>query len=151
MQFFRGLEQEDATPVGFGTHVMLVSAAEPGNVISRRLAGLGGVVDQRAELFCALDELIEGPRDFGLVVIDCDTLGGLAQGRRAVGLLGEIVRAVPVILVSSECSHQRFPEDRLGATELRAPLSAISMRVGFEHALRDRFAVNGLQGFARVA
>lgn len=151
MQLFRGLEQEDAAPVGFGTHVMLVSAAEPGNPVAHRLAGLGGLVEQRTELFSALDELIEGQRDFGLVVVDCDTLGGLAQGRRAVGLLGDIVRTIPVILVSRECSQQRFPEDRLGATELRAPLSAISMRVGFEHALRDQFAIQGMQGFARVA
>lgn len=144
MQLVRGLEQEEAAPVGYGIHVMLVSASA-GSAVARRLAGLGGQVERRDELFGALDAVMEAPRDYGLIVIDCDGLGGLAQGRRAVGLLGDIVRHVPVILVSGECVAQSFPEDRLRATELRVPLSAISMRVGFEHALRDRIATRNFQ------
>ena len=46
---------------------------------------------------------------------------------------------VPVILVSRDCGEQRFPEDRKSPTLLRAPLSSVALRVGFEHALRDRF------------
>jgi hypothetical protein len=33
---------------------------------------------------------------------------------------------------------QVFPEDRSAPILLRAPLSAVSLRVGFEHALRER-------------
>jgi hypothetical protein len=53
-------------------------------------------------------------------------------------MLGEVARRLPVILVSRECQQQQFPEDRGDAVVLRAPLSAVSLRVGFEHALRDR-------------
>ncbi|MBL4926585.1 hypothetical protein [Fuscibacter oryzae] len=141
MQILRGLEQESSSPVGFGLHVLLVAAQSADHTIAHRLAGLGGIIERQDELYSALDAIIESPRDYGLVVIDCDSFGGLERGQRAVGLLGEAVGKVPVILVSRECAHQQFPQDRAMATVLRAPLSAVAMRVGFEHALRDRMAL----------
>lgn len=141
MQILRGLEQESSSPVGFGLHVLLVAAQGDDQVIAHRLAGLGGLVERQDELYSALDAIIESPRDFGLVVIDCDNFGGLERGQRAVGLLGEAAGKVPVILVSRECTHQQFPQDRTMPTVLRAPLSSVALRVGFEHALRDRMAL----------
>lgn len=141
MQILRGLEQESSSPVGFGLHVLFVAVSGAQEEIAHRLAGLGGVVERQEELYSALDAIIESPRDYGLVVIDCDSFGGLERGQRAVGLLGEAAGKVPVILVSRECSHQQFPQDRAMATVLRAPLSAVALRVGFEHALRDRMAL----------
>ncbi len=43
-----------------------------------------------------------------------------------------------MILISRDCAAQVFPDDPLDAVQLRAPLSAVSLRVGFEHALRER-------------
>lgn len=145
MQFVRAIEQEEASPVGYGLHVLLVTGQGADGVVARRLAGLGGVVEQQDELYCALDAIIEAPRDYGLVVIDCDSFGGLERGQRAFGLLGEAAGKVPVILISQECRSQAFPEDRQSPTILRAPLSAVAMRVGFEHALRDRMSLRPLE------
>jgi hypothetical protein len=39
------------------------------------------------ELYFALDRVLDGPQDFALIVIDCDSIGGLVQGRRAYMLL----------------------------------------------------------------
>lgn len=150
MQIVRSLEQDGAALVGFGLHVLVVSTQDENNLISRRLAGLGGVVEQRDELYGALDAIIESPRDFGLVVIDCDSFGGLERGQRAVGLLGDAAGKVPVILISRDCTRQVFPEDRLRPTQLRAPLSAVALRVGFEHALRDRIALREFEPFSLV-
>ncbi len=141
MQILRGLEQDSSSPVGFGLHILFVAAQGEDHGIAHRLAGLGGVIERQEELYSALDAIIESPRDFGLVVIDCDSFGGLERGQRAVGLLGEAAGKVPVILVSRDCTHQQFPQDRAMATVLRAPLSSVALRVGFEHALRDRMAL----------
>jgi hypothetical protein len=93
-------------------------------------------------MFTALSEVLDDPMGYGLFVIDCDStnVDGLEGGKRAVKIMAEVVGRVPVILVSKECKEQIFPEDRQKPTQLRAPLSAVSLRVGFEHALRDRLA-----------
>ena len=99
---------------------------------------MGCQIEVCDELYFAIDRVLDGPQDFELIVIDCDSIGGLAQGRRAHMLLKATGRCLPVILVSSECAEQTFPFNRYDATELRAPLSAVSLRVGFEHALQER-------------
>lgn len=140
MQVIRSLEAQHHTLVGFGVRLVLVSPETPDNILPHRLAGLGGVVEQRTELYEALEALIEDPFDYGLCVIDCDAIGGLEAGRRAVQMLSVTTRRVPVILISSECKGQEFPVDTHAPVVLRGPASAVSMRVGFEHALRDRLA-----------
>ena len=65
-------------------------------------------------------------------------LVGLRRRNRRCGLLGETAHRVSVILVSAECRDQRFPQERSAPVVLRAPLSAVSLKVGFEHALRER-------------
>lgn len=138
MHLVRSFEQSHAAQVGFGIRALLVTAMVPDNPIRHRLAGLGSLVEMTDDLFVGLEAVIEDPAGYGLLVIDCDAIGGLDAGRRGFAMLGEVSRRVPVILVSVECQTQQFPEDRSVPVQLRAPLSMVSMRVGFEHALRER-------------
>jgi hypothetical protein len=82
--------------------------------------------------------MIDDPMGYGLFVMDCDALGGVEAGMRAAATLAAVQSRVPVILISREFSAQVFPQDRDAPVCLRAPMSAVSLRVGFEHALRDR-------------
>ena len=141
MQQIRSFEQEDAALVGWGIRVMLVTPEGTDGLVARRLAGLGGQVECQGELFTALSQLIDDPYGYGLCVVDCDAFDGLAAVRQACAKLGEEAARVPVILVSRDCPSQIFPADRHAPIVLRAPLSAVSLRVGFEHALRDRLAL----------
>ncbi len=140
MQVIRSLEQDNAAAVGKAVRVLLLTSEAESGQIGRRLAGLGGKVDVVEELFSALSDLIDDPAGYGLFVVDCDslTVGGLDAAMRSMQMLGEVAQRVPVILISTECREQRFPSDRSAPTVLRAPLSAVSLKVGFEHALRDR-------------
>ena len=140
MQLIRSFEQDDSAPVGLGTRVMLVSLEGQHGVLTRRLAGLGGLIECQVDLFTGLSQLMDDPYGYGLFVVDCDAFGGLDAVRRACMALGDAAR-VPVILVSRECPIQIFPADRHAPVVLRAPVSAVALRVGFEHALRDRLAL----------
>lgn len=137
MQVFGPLDQENAALVGWGVRVLLLTDA-PTGMVAARLAGLGGVVETEGELFASLAAVIDDPLGYGLYVMDCDAFGGIETGKRAaVQLVGAGMR-VPVILISKECRAQSFPEDSTAPILLRAPLSAVALRVGFEHALRHR-------------
>ena len=142
MYIVPSLSDSGASLVGFGIRTLLLAGQEQAAPLARRLAGLGSQVEAIDEMFTALSEVIEDPVSHGLLVVDCDStnVGGIAGGRRLVQMMGDLVTRVPVILISSECRQQHFPEDRMAATELRAPLSSVSLRVGFEHALRERLA-----------
>ncbi|KAF0174107.1 MAG: hypothetical protein FD162_1342 [Rhodobacteraceae bacterium] len=141
MQVVRKLDQEHFAPVGFGVRVMLVSQGAAEQRLRHSLAGLGGKVEDQQELFVGLEAVIDDPAGYGLCVIDCDAIGGLAMGRKAHALLADVALRVAVILISSECSVQEFPEQRGMPVVLRGTASAVSLRVGFEHALRERLAV----------
>ena len=140
MQIIRSNGPENAALAGWSVRVLLMSSEGETGVISRRLASLGGQVEIEAELFSALAALIDDPAGYGLFVMDCDgeNVGGLAAGRRAVQMLGDVALRVPVMLVSRECGEQGFPNDRSAPIVLRAPLTSVSLRVGLEHALPDR-------------
>lgn len=142
MQILRTFERSEAALVGRGVRVLLLSSKGEDGMIARRLASLGGKVDVVDELFAALSEVIDDPAGYAMFVVDCDSdgVGGLEAAQRAVQMLGEAVRRVPVILVAQDCREQRFPVERSQPTVLRSPLSAVSMKVGFEHALRDRLS-----------
>ena len=140
MHLVRSFEQSDVAQVGFGIRALLVTGLDQDNLIKRRLAGLGSLVEMTDDLYMGLESVLNDPAGYGLLVIDCDAVGGLDAGRRGFALLGETSRRMPVILVSSECSGQQFPQERSAPVVLRAPVSMVSMRVGFEHALRDRLA-----------
>lgn len=126
--------------VGKAVRVLVLTAEGETGTMGRRLAGLGARVDVVDELFSALSDLIDDPAGYGLFVVDCDSanVGGLEAAQRAIKMLGDVAQRVPVILVSSKCRDQRFPQDRAAPVVLRAPLSAVSLKVGFEHALRER-------------
>ena len=141
MQLVRSFEQSHAAQVGFGIRVLLVTSEAVENSVRHRLASLGSLVELTADLFMGLEAAIDDLAGYGLFVIDCDSIGGIEAGRRAFGMLGETAHRLPVILISKECQQQHFPEDRRTPVLLRAPLSAVSMRVGFEHALRERLAL----------
>lgn len=141
MQLVRSFEQSHAAQVGFGIRVLLVTSESLQNPVRHKLAGLGSLVELTDDLFLGLESAIEDPAGYGLFVIDCDVIGGLDAGRRAFAMLAEVARRLPVILISRECQQQQFPEDRSTPVVLRAPLSSVSMRVGFEHALRDRLSL----------
>jgi hypothetical protein len=138
MQVIRNLEQEAAALVGWGVRVMLLAPDSTADRMQARIAGLGGVVERQGELFSALDSLIDDPAGYGLFVVDVDGYGGVKAMSRAMAMLGEVRLRVPAIFVSRDCAEQIFPDDRHEPVCLRAPLSAVALRVGLEHALRDR-------------
>ena len=139
MQVFRSFDPQNAAVAGWGIRVLLLGENAMEGRAVRHLASLGSSVETTDELYTALSAVIDDPVGYGLFVIDCDGIGGLEAGRKAVQVLNGADSKVPVILVSKECGEQIFPQDRRAPTMLRAPLSSVAMRVGFEHALRDRF------------
>ena len=139
MQVFRSFDHQNAAVAGWGIRVLLLGENPMEGRALRHLASLGSLVEMTDELYTALSAVLDDPVGYGLLVIDCDSIGGLEAGRKAVQVLNGSDCKVPVILVSAECGEQIFPQDRRAPTMLRAPLSSVAMRVGFEHALRDRF------------
>jgi hypothetical protein len=123
---------------GGGIRVLLLSGQAQS--IARRIEALGAMVESRDELYAALSDILDDPLDVGLFVVDCDTIGAESAEtvRRALHVISQTGRRIPMILISREFARQSFPEDRFLPVELRAPLSAVSLKVGFEHALRDR-------------
>ncbi len=140
MQVFRQNNADGASIVGWGVRVLLLSPAEDvtQTVAGMRIAGLGGSVELENEAFAALDTLILEETGYGLLMIECDSFGGLEGGRNLVSMLHKGGVSIPVILVTSDCAEQVFPYDFNGPIVLRAPVSAVGLRVGFEHAMRDR-------------
>lgn len=137
MQISHDFHEAMAQPVAWGVRVLVLTASDQDRMVDR-VAALGGPVEVETEFYAALSAIIDDPSGYGLFVVNCDGLGGAEAGQRAVALLAAVGARVPVILVSAEHSRQVFPETRSQAVELRAPLSPVSLRVGFEHALRDR-------------
>lgn len=140
MQLFRQIDSETAALVGWAVRVLLL-AADAGAGAARladRLAGFGGIVEPETDLFAAAEALQGETAGFGLLVMDCDGYGGLQAGRRMLTLIGRAAERVPVILIAAEVGTQAFPERDGAPVLLRAPPSAVSLRVGFEHALRHR-------------
>lgn len=140
MQVFRQMDPEAAALVGWGVRVMLL-APDYGDRLGKvatRIAGLGGIVDTDSDIFAALDTAMSDPTGYGLFVVECDAFGGIAAAQNIVAMLRRGGVQIPVILVSSDCAEQTFPIDGHDPILLRAPLSAVALRVGFEHALRHR-------------
>ena len=140
MQQIRSFDQENAAQVGWGIRVMLITRDGTDGPVTRRIAGLGGQIDHCDELYTGLSLLGDNPYSYGLIAVDCDAFGGLDAVRKVFAKLEEDAARVPVILISRDCPVQIFPVDRGGPVVLRAPVSAVSLRVGFEHALRYRLA-----------
>jgi len=140
MQIVRQFDHDEAALVGWGVRVLLLApdhGLHEGRVAAR-IAGLGGVVEQETDFYSALDALDSDHTGFGLFVMEADAFGGLEEARRMLAQLRRTDPAIPVIVIASDCTIQNFPTDDRAAIELRAPLSAVSLRVGFEHAMRHR-------------
>lgn len=140
MQQFRTLDQEDAALVGWGVRVLLLApnGGEGGARIAERLQGFGGLIETEYDKFAALEALQSDSTGFGLFVMECDPYGGLEAGRRVISMIGRAAERTRVILISREVAVQTFPEEPSQPILLRSPLSAVALRVGFEHALRER-------------
>ncbi|MGO4909382.1 hypothetical protein ACEN2J_13750 [Pseudorhodobacter sp. W20_MBD10_FR17] len=144
MQVFRQDEADVAAVVSWGVRVLLLAAedsVEGGavhNQIATRIAGLGGMIETEKDAFAALETLTMDGTGFGLFVINSDHVGGLEASRKLVCLMHKGGVDMPVILVSTECATSEFPNDSHAPVVLRAPLSVVAMRVGFEHAMRNR-------------
>ena len=137
MKHLRAVKSEKATLVGWGVRVlMLADGVDRG--AEERLVGLGGKVDTETELYTALAAMMDDPLGYGLFVMDTDAFGGIEAGLRAFQMLRAADVRIPVILVGKDCGRQVFPEERSAPILLQAPVSMVSMRVGFEHALHDR-------------
>ena len=137
MKHLRAVKNERATLVGWGVRILLLRNGSDGGA-EQRLVGLGGKVDTETELYTALAAVIDDPLGYGLFVMETDAFGGLDAGLRAVRMLRAADVRIPVILVAGDCDRQIFPEERSVPILLQAPLSMVSLRVGFEHALHDR-------------
>lgn len=137
MQMFRMDEARQASPVGWGVQALLL--ADPADDrLATGVARFGVRLTHEGELYAALSAIADDPAEWGLLVVDCDRFGGLAAVQRALALLGEDAQRVPTILISADCAAQEFPEDRHSPIRLRGPVSSLALRVGIEHALRDR-------------
>lgn len=139
MEFARVFEQ-NASLVGLGLRVMFASGerSEHSPRIRERLAGVGLVLEEAEDIYSAIAAVLDDPAGYGLFVIDADSLGGVDAVDRALSCQGGDRGRVPMIVISADCREQRFPDDRSEPVRLRAPLSAVSLRVGLEHSLRDR-------------
>jgi hypothetical protein len=137
MQVFRPIDYTAATLVGRGLKVMLATS-QPENGTADKLARLGSSVEVMEESYAALAAVLDDPQGYGLFVMDADSLGGIVEAMRIVTLLHASQPRMPVILISASCGPQIFPEEVSEPIMLRAPVSNVSLRVGFEHALRDR-------------
>ena len=137
MRAFRLQEQDAAGLVGLGARVLLLAPEQDGTLV-RQIAGFGGRVDHEVEMYAALSALIDDPAGWDLFMMACDDFGGLDAGQRAHRMLGDVAERLPVILLSADCARQVFPEERAVPVTLRSPSSAVSLRVGMEHALRGR-------------
>lgn len=134
MQVFRPVDYAPATLIGQGLRVLLAS----GNAgLADRLARLGGTVEVEAEVYAALAALHDDPQGWGLLVIDAEGMT-LEDAQRLAALAHSVRAMLPVIILSAGVAGQVFPEDPAEPVLLRAPVSAVSLRVGFEHALRGR-------------
>ena len=137
MKHLRAVKSEKATMVGWGVRVMLLGGGND-SAAEERLVGLGSKVDRETELYTALAAMMDDPLGYGLFVMDTDAFGGMAAGMRAMAMLRAADVRIPVILAGQDCGAQVFPEERSAPILLKAPLSMVSLRVGFEHALHDR-------------
>lgn len=137
MQVTHDFDANAAIPVGWGVRVLLLTADRNSPLVAR-IAGLGGMVEVETELYAAMSAMIDDPMGYGLFVMECDGLGGTEAGRRAMATLAAAQSRTPAILISAGHEAQQFPHDRDAAVCLRAPTSGVSLRVGFEHALRER-------------
>lgn len=137
MQFNHDFDQDTSLAVAWGVRTLVLARSSDDPLLTR-VASIGGPVEAETELYAGLSTLLDDPMGHGLFIMDCDAHGGAEAGQRALRTIAAANLRVPVILISKDHVRQVFPQSRTEAVELRAPVSRISLRVAFEHALRDR-------------
>ena len=141
MQVFRPIDYLPATLVGRGFRVML-AGADANSAVAGKLARVGGEVEAEPEGFMALGAVMDDPQGYGLFVINSDGVGGEEAALRLCSLLKGAYPRLPVIIVGVDNGEQTFPEEVIEPVRLRVPLSSVALRVGFEHAMRERMLWN---------
>lgn len=134
MQMFRPWVQSDGVRIGGRMTALLASANESAGPAQRSLAVLGVEIAAQGGLYDILAEVLDDPRGADLLVLDCDTIGGLDAGLRAFCILADASVRMPVILISSDCAKQSFPVAREAPFMIRAPLSAGALRLALTAA-----------------
>jgi hypothetical protein len=134
---FRIKDQDAVDLVGLGARVLLL-APEGEDLLETQIAGFGGWTDRETELYSALSALIDDPAGWDVFIMATDGFGGIEAARRAHRMLGVAAERVPMIAIGADCRTQQFPDDRSAPIVLRAPATAVSLRVGMDHALRGR-------------
>jgi hypothetical protein len=126
--------------VGCGLQVLFLAAPDAQAALrtQRHLVDLGTRVERQDELYAGLEAVLEDPRDYGAVVMDCDAFGGIAAGIRAFHLLVSVRDRLPVILISSDVDTPVFPDDRRAPTIVPAPASPSALHAAVRHAFRAR-------------
>jgi hypothetical protein len=138
MQFFHPIAQDDAALVGFGLAVMLVApnGAPTTEQKAGRLAGLGCTITVEPNVRRAQAAMASGQHD--LLVIDAEATGGLTAALSVLSSMRRSGIETRAIIVSHGVKEQTFPVDPMEPILLRAPMSAVGVRVAVEYALRDR-------------
>lgn len=146
---------EACIPAGSGAgapgrrlRALLASAEGPGAAARHRLVALGAEVEAHAQLYDALAVLADDPRAAQVLVVDCDGFGGVGPVALAIGRVQGLDAGVPVVLITRRCPEQEFPSRRRGPVVLRAPVSALALRLALELVL-NRLPVP-CHGFAPI-
>lgn len=135
------MPEPEARRAGRGLRAVLLGRDGPAAAeTAQRLSGLGCGVERFDETFAALGAVLDDPAGCALFVMLCDGLGEMEAGLRAYRLLSTARERLPVILCGSDCPAPDLPGSRDAPARLGTPLSAATLRLGFEHALRDRLA-----------
>lgn len=137
MQLYHSFHAEDMSVIDVGLRCMIL-AATPQTAFAGHLERLSSNVEFESELYTALSAIVDDPGGYDLLLVDCDSFSDHEIGQVAVATLRAVQSRVAVILVSTRYEEQSFPQSRHEPICLRAPLSALSLRVGVEHAIRDR-------------
>lgn len=138
MQVFHSFDFGDAVRIDYAARVLCVSGKGTAP-LAGRLAALGGRVETESELYAALSAVIDDPGGCDLLVLDCDSLGREDVAEVVTRTLRAVASRLPVVLISTDFPTHVFPDTREEPIRLRAPVSDLSLRIGFEHALRDLY------------
>lgn len=134
MQMVRPSARTDGGRVGDGLTALLASTDGRAGLTQRRLAALGVGVAAQGGLYDMLAEVLDDPRTADLLVLECDTIGGLDVGRRAFCILVDAKVRMPVFLIASDCDRQSFPVAREAPFILSAPVSGSALRLAVSAA-----------------
>jgi hypothetical protein len=142
MQLVRNFA-EDSIWVARPMRVVYLSAADLDEIeaMALRLTGLGAAMIHAEDSYAAVQTVMDSPGAHGLLIADCDSLGGIAAGEKLFRMLGETIQQLPVILTATDLDEQVFPTDKSAPIRLRAPLTPVALRLGIEHAARSREAM----------